>query len=53
MENSSINQFEENLEHLSDNNFLKKIINVIQKKSETLNMIKFLILIEKETEKIE
>ena len=51
-QSSSINQFEQNLEHLTDNNFLKKIVNIIKKKSETSKHDQILILIEKETEKL-
>ena len=51
-ESSSITQFEQNLEHLKDNNFLKEIVNLLIKIQKHLNMIKFLILIEKETEKL-
>ena len=50
-ESSSITQFEKNLEHLKDNNFLKEIVNIIKKKSETQHD-QILILIEKETEKL-
>ena len=50
-ESSSITQFEQNLEHLKDNNFLKEIVNIIKKKSETQHD-QILILIEKETEKL-
>ena len=48
---SSITQFEKNLEHLKDNNFLKEIVNIIKKKTDT-QYDQILILIEKETEKL-
>ena len=51
-ESSSITQFEQNLEHLTDNNLLKKMVNIIKKKSETSRHDLILILIEKETEKL-
>ncbi len=51
-ESSSITQFEQNLEHLTDNNLLKKMVNIIKKKSETSRHDLMLILIEKETEKL-
>ena len=38
-DSSSITQFEKNLEHLKDNNFLKEIVNIIKKK-QILNMTK-------------
>ena len=47
----SITQFEKNLEHLKDNNFLKEIVNIIKKKTDT-QYDQILILIEKETEKL-
>ena len=47
----SITQFEKNLEHLKDNNFLKEIVNIIKKKTDTQHD-QILILIEKETEKL-
>ena len=50
-ESSSITQFEKNLEHLKDNNFLKEIVNIIKKKTDTQHD-QILILIEKETEKL-
>ena len=50
-DSSSITQFEKNLEHLKDNNFLKKIVNIIKKKTDT-QYDQILILIEKETEKL-
>ena len=50
-DSSSITQFEKNLEHLKDNNFLKKIVNIIKKKTDTQHD-QILILIEKETEKL-
>ena len=49
-DSSSITQFEKNLEHLKDNNFLKEIVNIIKKKTDTQHD-QVLILIEKETEK--
>ena len=51
-ESSSITQFEQNLEHLTDNNLLKKMVHIIKKKSETSRHDLILILIEKETEKL-
>ena len=48
---SSITQFEKNLEHLKDNNFLKEIVNIIKKKTDNQHD-QILILIEKETEKL-
>ena len=50
-DSSSITQFEKNLEHLKDNNFLKEIVNIIKKKTDTQHD-QILILIEKETEKL-
>ncbi len=50
-DSSSITQFEKNLEHLKDNNFLKEIVNIIKKKTDT-QYDQILILIEKETEKL-
>lgn len=50
-DSSSITQFEKNLEHLKDNNFLKEIVNIIKKKTDTQHD-QVLILIEKETEKL-
>ena len=50
-DSSSITQFEKNLEHLKDNNFLKEIENIIKKKTDTQHD-QILILIEKETEKL-
>ncbi len=50
-DSSSITQFEKNLEHLKDNNFLKEIVNIVKKKTDT-QYDKILILIEKETEKL-
>ena len=50
-DSSSITQFEKNLEHLKDNNFLKEIVNIIKKKTDTQHE-QILILIEKETEKL-
>ena len=38
-DSSSITQFEKNLEHLKDNNFLKEIVNIV-KKNQILNMTK-------------
>ena len=50
-DSSSITQFEKNLEYLKDNNFLKEIVNIIKKKTDTQHD-QILILIEKETEKL-
>ncbi len=50
-DSSSITQFEKNLEHLKDNNFLKEIVNIIKKKTDNQHD-QILILIEKETEKL-
>ena len=50
-DSGSITQFEKNLEHLKDNNFLKEIVNIIKKKTDTQHD-QILILIEKETEKL-
>ena len=50
-DSGSITQFEKNLEHLKDNNFLKEIVNIIKKKPDT-QYDQILILIEKETEKL-
>ena len=50
-DSSSITQFEKNLEHLKDNNFLKEIVNIVKKKTDT-QYDQILILIEKETEKL-
>lgn len=50
-DSSSITQFEKNLEYLKDNNFLKEIVNIIKKKTDT-QYDQILILIEKETEKL-
>ena len=50
-DSSSITQFEKNLEHLKDNNFLKEIVNIIKKNTDT-QYDQILILIEKETEKL-
>ena len=50
-DSGSITQFEKNLEHLKDNNFLKEIVNIIKKKTDT-QYDQILILIEKETEKL-
>ena len=50
-DSSSITQFEKNLEHLKENNFLKEIVNIIKKKTDTQHD-QILILIEKETEKL-
>ena len=50
-DSSSITQFEKNVEHLKDNNFLKEIVNIIKKKTDTQHD-QILILIEKETEKL-
>ena len=50
-DSSSITQFEKNLEHLKDNNFLKEILNIIKKKTDNQHD-QILILIEKETEKL-
>ena len=50
-DSSSITQFEKNLGHLKDNNFLKEIVNIIKKKTDTQHD-QILILIEKETEKL-
>ena len=50
-DSSSITQFEKNLEHLKDNNFLKEIVNIIKKKTDTQHD-QILILIEKESEKL-
>ena len=50
-DSSSITQFEKNLEHLKDNNFLKEIVNIIKKKTDT-QYDQILIVIEKETEKL-
>lgn len=50
-DSSSITQFEKNLEHLKDNDFLKEIVNIVKKKTDT-QYDQILILIEKETEKL-
>ena len=50
-DSGSITQFEKNLEHLKDNNFLKEIVNIIKKKTDTQHD-QILILIEKENEKL-
>ena len=50
-DSGSITQFEKNLEHLKDNNFLKEIVNIVKKKTDT-QYDQILILIEKETEKL-
>lgn len=50
-DSSSITQFEKNLEHLKDNSFLKEIVNIVKKKTDT-QYDQILILIEKETEKL-
>ena len=53
-ENSSISQFKENLQSFSDNHFLKEIIDVLlNKNSDALKNDQILILVDKETEKMQ
>ena len=53
-ENSSISQFKENLQSFSDNHVLKEIIDVLlNKNSDALKNDQILILVDKETEKMQ
>ena len=53
-ESKTISQFEQSLENLTDNRFLKEIVNILQNKnSENIKNDQILILIEKETEKMQ
>lgn len=53
-ENSSISQFKENLQSFSDNHFPKEIIDVLlNKNSDALKNDQILILVDKETEKMQ
>ena len=53
-ENNSISQFKENLQSFSDNHFLKEIIDVLlNKNSDALKNDQILILVDKETEKMQ
>ena len=53
-ESKTIAQFEQSLENLTDNRFLKEIVNILQNKnSENIKNDQIFILMEKETEKMQ
>ena len=53
-ESKTISQFEQSLENLTDNRFLKEILNILQNKnSENIKNDQIFILMEKETEKMQ
>ena len=53
-ESKTISHFEQSLENLTDNRFLKEIVNILQNKnSENIKNDQIFILMEKETEKMQ